>query len=241
MEVKYINQQIGNINQQILRIWENEYKNDLWTLDNKIKAPLFYPENLNKNSILFISLNPSSSDKLNKIDSKYTENINSFYNEVNKGNIYPKITQIQEIEIKIKKEYSYFKPFREISEKVALEWEHIDLFFKRDTNQKNIESGLKEEKKKKFKFFEEQLLESFKLIDIINPKIIVVSNSHASGIVKSRLNLTFENFDDTIGTYIYRNNIPVFLSGMLKTLDLYSRERLELHIKEVIRRKNITP
>lgn len=125
------------INKKILEVWKEKYGKN-----SDVYVPLFYPE-LKNNCIVFIGFNPSFSEKdavriLKKHGYKdiNQENVNDFYkfkllNE-------EKIKEFVKIHTIMKNEYSYFDRFREISESVNLDWVHLDLFFIRKTNQKEV-------------------------------------------------------------------------------------------------------
>jgi hypothetical protein len=68
-----------------------------------------------KNSILFIGINPSFSGK-------HLKNGSHFYNNTQEGKI-----------------YSYFKNFQDLSKKTNVPWSHLDLLYLRETNQKNVQ------------------------------------------------------------------------------------------------------
>ena len=127
------------INDKILQIWEEEQPSDL--------VPQFYDENLNKNALLFIGLNPSFSKKGFERFLKETEykHIKDFENYFSYNNFLQNPTQRDEfirnfinIEEISKNSYPFYLTQRRIAEELKLPYEHIDLFFKRDTNQQNI-------------------------------------------------------------------------------------------------------
>lgn len=167
-------------------------------------------------SILFIGINPS----FNEI--KTIEKESFFYNNEGKELI-----------------HKYFKRFREISEKIKINWSHLDLLYIRETDQKKVKSIFKNEIGRLFLL--EQLMISKKIIENSKPKIIVVSNTLARDLFLQECKFEIF-FDDTIGTHRIINNtqlegIPVFFTSMLtgqRALDNGSYVRLVWHIKFVL-------
>lgn len=187
-------------------------------------------DKIKKKSLLFIGINPSNLDY--KIHDSY------FYNLCQKDNKYKK----------------FFSKFENVSEHVNLYWSHLDLLFFRYTNQNVIDNILHKNTKNGVDFICRQLSVSKKILENIQPKIIVVSNT------KARFFLGFDKalnskqqeiniwmgynfkFDDSIGTYRISNensnllHTPVFFTSMLSgraALDKGSFERLKWHIKFV--------
>ncbi len=113
----------------------------------------------------------------------------------------------------------YFKPIKEIAQFVELEWEHIDLFFQRVTDQHQLNERIFKDGQGAVltKFAEEQLKLSLKLIADVEPVIIVVINAGASKILRDKwAGCLF--FDDKLGTYLVQLNerrVPVFFSSMI--------------------------
>jgi hypothetical protein len=221
-------------NKSILRLWSETFYNE-----EGILAPLVYPV-LNTNQLLFIGINPSFSEKglLRCLkDSKYADlNLTDFY-RWNNENEFDLNTAIA-IEMLTKTNYPYFRKFQDISEYCGLKWDHIDLFFFRETNQVRAKSIIfKNKSEKEFtKFAEQQLALSKQLIENINPKIIVVANALASRIFKNYFEC---KFDDSLGFHrakINNKEIPVFLASMLtgqRAMDNFSYQRLKWHINQV--------
>jgi hypothetical protein len=214
---------MDSVNQKIIKLWKDH------RLHNR--APLLYPE-LKKDSLLFVGLNPSFSEQGLKRMLKeelgfsvISENLDSFFDFENFDD--SKIEIFQQINKISKEKYAYFKKFREISSKTHLDWEHIDLFYVRETNQKAIEREINSS------FYQNQINITLELIEFLNPKMIVIENAFASKILKEKLNLTW---NDKIGTYSSQKKVPVFLSGMLtgqRALDIGSFDRLVWHLKLV--------
>lgn len=132
--------------------------------------------------------------------------------------------------------FPYFKKFPQIANYCGLKWSHIDLFFIRETNQKIVESRFYNYEDA---FLKQNLEIAREIIQLAQPKVIVVSNAFASKVIRS----VFETrFDSNIGTHRIINNkallnVPIFFTSMLtgqRALDNGSFERLKWHIKFVL-------
>lgn len=215
-------------NEQIIKLWKTHQ-----STQGLIKlSPSLYPT-FKETSVLYVGLNPSFN--LKGIKNFLTKKNNKFLSidDIEEIFIFTNINAKKDTIIGIEKialeNYSYFKKFSELSEAIDSSWNHIDLYSFRLTNQKELIS-LKEIHKI---FFEAQLKINLKLINSIDPKYIVVVNAYASSIVKDELGLEWCN---DIGTYLYKEKIPVFLSGMItgqRALDNESYKRLLWHLKNV--------
>lgn len=177
---------------------------------------------IQKNSIVFIGINPSYSNNA------YYNKPTNYYNLLQNGNLYRK----------------YFGRFEEISEKTNLKWTHLDLLYFQHTNQKHVNYYISNTINGK-EFISNQLDITRQILNKISPKIIVISNALARDLFGSKydIGLKFEHFfDNTIGTHIIKsenpdlNNTPLFLTSMLtgvRALDNGSFERLIWHINKI--------
>ena len=172
-----MNLKIKWINEEIVKLYNNKnIKNLFWI--NKLLTPWFYSKKLFDfdADILFVGMNPAwtlkNFDSWDKEDKGVTKNdkINSIINENN----------YKESE----SPYKYYKWFIDLfpKEKENYNWNHIDLFQYRCTNQKELEKIIYDEKyndfiEKQFKIFENFII-------TLNPKIIVISNATASRYLK---------------------------------------------------------
>jgi hypothetical protein len=174
-------------------------------------------EELKANAMLFLGINPSN-----------VENIEKNYSVKKESGIY----WAKEA---FKNEYPYYKPFDNLAN--GMKWSHLDIYFsceKKLENLKELENS---------DFLKEQFNISKIIIQKLAPKMIVVVNAYASHIIQEDKDFGCE-FDDEIGTYRTRkyNNIPIFFSGMItgqRALDIFSRERLKWHIGFVQKKNNI--
>lgn len=192
-----------------------------------------FDEGLKNIDILFIGINPSYS--------KGSISETLFYNK-------------STVETK-----SYFKPFNSIikeleenknfSKKVT--WSHLDMLVFRETQQSYIDNELLKTENG-VDFIYKQLMVSKKILEYLNPKIIVVSNTSARGFlgrdkfIKDKkeygfwMNFDFD-FDYEFGTDKIVNNDKIkpyaFFTSMLsgqRALDKGTRQRLIWHINKVL-------
>lgn len=199
---------------QIDTIWNNEKYQNIPFKERGYAIQCKIP----LNSILFIGINPSFNEKKSK---RYE---NFFY------------------DVHLNDKYQYFKKFKDISEKVEVDWSHFDLLFIRETNQNNIKQIYSKEFGKDF--LNEQLSISKNVIENSKPKVIVISNAYARDLFY--YNCEIETvFDESLGTHKIINNknlegTPIFFTSMLtgqRALDNGSYDRLVWHIKYVLNKK----
>lgn len=113
---------------------------------------------------------------------------------------------------------------------------HHDLVFIRETNQNNVKNWMKNYPK----FFDPQLALSKDIIELSEPRLIVVLNAGARDEFKKLFNKQHVRFDRNLGAHIYNmrgKEIPVLFSSMLsgqRALDLGSRESLLWHVDYII-------
>jgi hypothetical protein len=224
------------INKAAISLWEKTYAGNVE--DKDIRMPLIYPP-IKKESILFIGLNPSFSDRGFRTilaDTKHVDlSPEKFYNWRNRSKFNFKTAL--EIEELAKTKHSYFKKFIEISNDLQLDWEHIDLFYYRDTNQNKLKEVILDRNNLN-DFGRKQLRLTKDLLFEIKPKIVVVANAFASGLFENELNLNVE-FDEYFGCHLTKLNgrtVPTFLASMFtgqRAMDNYSFNRLKWHIKSV--------
>lgn len=201
---------------RINQLWDDEKYKDISIRNNGYAVQ----DDIIKNAILFIGINPSLSPQ--------KEGNRIFY------------SNSQEYD---EKTHPYFKKFIEIHKETGLPWTHLDLFYIRNSNQKDIETLF--EKSVTKDFAKEQYLISKEIIELARPRVIVVNNAYARKWLtdKQTNNDCFKcKFDNEIGTYRIQDNpilvnTPIFFTSMLtgqRALDLGSYERLKWHIKFVL-------
>lgn len=202
---------------QIEEIWHNKRFENLEIL----KRGFSVQDNIMQNALFFVGVNPSYKSDSKGITKVPFEN----YYVNTEDNLHP-----------------YFKKFSKISQDVKIPWTHLDLLFVRETSQNNIKSLEKGKDGKDL--IDKQLKISKEIIELANPKIIVVNNTYAKYLLESDKFSTpkFEYiFDKELGTYIIISpnslkGTPIFFTGMLtgqRALDLGSLERLTWHIEYV--------
>jgi hypothetical protein len=215
---------------------------DLWnrTPDQYTNGLLpFFLDELGKNRVTFIGLNPSFSEPWYKSKLQGTEyesiDIREFYT-FPESSIFDMERSLS-IERHMRTFYPYFNTFKELMLKLGDEWNHIDLFYFRETSQKDCKKYIFIRDPLLNHFAEEQLDITKRLLERIEPKVIVVANALASRIYKNAYTL---EFDDEYGCYfteIAGKRVPTFLTSMLsgqRALDIFSRERLSWHIRKVL-------
>lgn len=230
----------------VLAIWEKFKKHEIF------KSPEFeyrkypiLPETVDKNSLLFIGVNPSF--RKGSVIHENEKPIGFYPAEFNK---------------KIK-DIPYFEKMRNLAEYCESDWTHLDLFFIRETKQELIENLSYDS----IEFLNAQLKISFEIIKRANPKLIIVSNALASEFFGKKketkhreldkiwkgIDLYFEQniwkkestFNSEIGTYqieLNNNLVPIIFSGMLsgqRALDIGSFERLKWQVKMILNGKKM--
>lgn len=158
-------------------------------------------------------------------------------------------------------QHSYFKPFENIEYDLKkrynnqITWTHMDVLVFRETQQSFIGDNLFRSQRG-LEFLMDQLTISKKVLEHIQPKVMVVSNTMARELLgrnkgvnqKTKeefghwMGIDFE-FDETIGTDVIINHetlsgTKVFFTSMLsgqRALDNGTKERLVWHINEVLK------
>jgi len=226
-----------DINMRLINLWEttsSEYLNGLMP---------FFVDKLESQRVTYVGLNPSFSEKGYETglrDTLYKDiNIRDFYS-------FPKsdhfvLEKALDIERKMMKCYPYFKPFGDLLDGTAEMWNHIDLFYLRETSQEKLRRSIFLKTRVLNKFGRDQMDITRNILERITPKAIVVVNALASNIFKEEYKLKFDQYHGCYFTRISGRNVPTFLSSMLsgqRALDIFSRERLGWHIRKVLKDVN---
>ena len=135
--MQYIkNMENEHINSKIIKVWDD------YPTESGEYLPILYPE-FSQGGILFVGLNPSFSDKSFKKILKGTkyEGIN-IKEKLNKKNNDYDFLIWQEGRANEKDACDYFAKFHDISNHLKLPYQHIDLFYFRETNQKEAKKKL---------------------------------------------------------------------------------------------------
>lgn len=232
-----------SVNQAIESLWQRHYP--------QCDAPKLWPLAINKiqaGSILFVGLNPSFSEKGWKTTAGEEFDPNKFY--AWGGNEYDREKDL-ELEANAKKTYSYYAKFRDIADKFGKPWEHIDLFFVRETSQNKFNTMLSfgsQQGEILNDFAKEQLKQSIRLIEASQPLVIVVANAYASDLYRKMFEsqLSGSRFEELGYHYTCLNNrqVPTFFTSMLtqqRALDKGSLERLKWQIGQALKRESQEP
>lgn len=237
---------ISFVNQEVIKLWK-KCENELKNIDKNLKVPLIYPD-LKKDVLLFIGINPSFSSKgFRKIvkDTSYSSlDPTVFYHWDNRKNFEREIEKALEIERLAREKLDFFQKFPEIAGETfsgdTSKWEHIDLFFNRETSQKDFEKKILNNKDME-SFVSAQLDLSKRLINYVCPKAIVIANARASEVFEEKLKGEFPliwHKEYGYHTTVLKNkSMPVFLASMLtgsRAMDGGSYKRLKWHIKKAL-------
>ena len=226
------------INNKIIKLW-NKYFED----DKKVYGPLFY-DNFKKDTILFVGVNPSFSSKGFKSILKDTEyekiNPEKFFKWSNLSKNPKLINDCINVENYAYKNYiSYFARPAEIADSVSLDWQHIDLFLYKETNQSSFMSRILE-KGELNQFGLDQLAIFKDVLKATSPRAIVVTNAFGSETFRKYLANDLV-WDKKRGHHWFSGGgkkVPIFFSSMLsgqRALDRWSYERLKWHIGESLK------
>jgi len=214
--------------------------------------PMFYPK-LKSGAILFVGLNPSFSGKGDfylKESDIGEKSIQEVFRWAQISD--EKILAATKAEYLFRSEYPYYSEFQRIAGELNSQWEHIDLFFYRETSQNELRQKLFQ-KVPDFKedsllidnnfrpFFMDQLNLSIELMTELEPKLIVVVNALAANILYAKLGLK-KTFDENSGAYslVLKDGscCPILLASMLsgqRAMDTFSKERLVWHMEKVLK------
>lgn len=221
------------INQAAFDLWERTF-----TDQDDVLMPLIYPS-IREDAILFIGLNPSFNEKwfvtifrglgLQGVDPL------AFYHWRNRADFDWAVAL--KIERLGRNQYPYFNKFKDIAKHANSEWEHLDLFFYRETSQEQFKQRVYH-KKRLSEFGQHQVELAKTLITQSKPKVIVVANAFASSLFQNLF--PDVRFDERCGyhhTPIEGRAIPTFFSSMLtggRAMDVGSYERLRWHVKQAV-------
>jgi hypothetical protein len=217
-----------------MEIWEttsSEYLNGLMP---------FFVDKLESHRVTFIGLNPSFSENGYEAGLRNTVHegldIRAFYSFPASGSF--DLGKALDMERTMRKDYPYFKPFGDLLEGTSEKWNHIDLFYLRETSQENLRKSIFLKSGVLNEFGRVQMDITRSILEQIAPKAIVVVNALASNIFKEEFNLIFNELHGCYFTQVSGSDVPTFLSSMLtgqRALDTFSRERLGWHIRKVLK------
>ena len=209
---------IEEINATVLKLWKSKDAKVRGNLLPMLLAPI------EQNCIVFIGFNPS-------FPQRYLGGEMEAYFQYRDDITQEEIQRIAEEDKKNFFTYPYFGRMIEIANSLNCKWEHLDLFFLRDRNQRNAENlvlaneGFTDFGAEQFAAFQSAL-------QLSKPQAIVVANAKASHIIKREYKLS----KDKSGLYYYCKELscPMHLGSMLtgqRAMDIYSVERLQAAIE----------
>lgn len=223
-----------SINSKSLHLWQQTFKDD-----DDVLLPLLYP-NLRKGAILFVGLNPSFSQRgyssLLRSTKFSSLEPSSFYHWRNRENL--DLETALEVEQIGRDNYPYFNKFKDIAAYINLDWEHIDLFFYRETSQAQFKQRIYAGSNLSA-FGQSQLDLSKQLVLEAEPRVIVVANAFASSLFLKQF--PDAKFDEDCGYHriqLKNRSVPTFLASMLtgqRAMDNYSYQRLRWHIGQAVK------
>ncbi|HPN30757.1 MAG TPA: hypothetical protein PKY81_07355 [bacterium] len=239
------------INNKICKIWEDFFEYRKSSINQNIlkRTPLLYSRIHFKECILFIGLNPSFSvsgfnsilnnNKLEAIAKLIKkEGLETLFNFTKLDDYKEYLLQIEDC-ARYQKNHRYFTRFNVLTEYLSssinsynFKWEHIDLLYIRETNQKKIQEIISESKNNKFIY--EQIELTLKILYDINPKIIVITSALVPQLLFDIKILS--KFDHNNGCW-FIDKYPVFVTSMLsgqRALDNGSFELLKWNIKRIL-------
>lgn len=222
-----------DINKIALTLWRNA------PLKFKKTLPLLYHQQCPRPSVIFMGLNPSLSSKgLSKIiiGEKHLAGLTT---QIFLAKNYSPKTKhlLLEVEALSVRKHHYFSKFRDMGREQVFKWNHVDLLFVRNTNQKDIEKEFKNDKNKSF--FQNQMDTSMQYAISFKPKVIVVCNAFASALIKHNYCAVLQ-FDSKSGAYKFSNKRTspyIVFSGMLtggRALDNGSYISLKWHLNLIL-------
>jgi|GEM_PF-5944958 len=176
------------LNQELLTLWELQTYSTI--------VPMLYPD-LHKNSFLWVGINPSYSPHSIKPVLRGTdyEHLSEKVDDLNNFFTYrPGLTQTdrrkhQDIQRLHHQKYPFFrsreKLYDEVKAKLPVEVidklpgiEHVDLFHVRVTDSQELYRDMR--KQEHFTFFQSQLLLFQKIVEYIDPQVIMIANAALS-------------------------------------------------------------
>ena len=153
------------------------------------------------------------------------------------GTLEPHLSDLPALEAAARKSYPYYAPFHRLARQLGLPWEHIDLFFFRETGQKNLLPLVADPEGELNDFGRQQVDLAARLLALAQPRIILVANAFAARVFKTHFRLKPLDDDGLYWVTLGGRKVPVFLSSMLsgaRPLDSHSLERLVWHMQKTL-------
>ncbi len=239
----------AKVNEDIIALWEGEKSApELW--------PMLY-EDFFTDGLLTIGLNPSFSNKgWRHLEGEpdlenVLRNPSTFFkwdpNNRDKFNRDEALSAEQSARIR----HPFYEAMRTLRQKTsdashAQSWNHIDLFFVRVTDHKELRGSLfnklSPEEIELTEFGFAQFEQFQKLLEAAKPRVVVIYNALASRIYsKHRGNC---KYDPNCGCYfdkIGSRTVPVFFTGFPTFMDRFTKERLNWHVLYVLQNPQLHP
>ncbi len=143
-----------------------------------------------------------------------------------------------QLETDARKSYPYYLPFHRIARQLGLPWEHIDLFFFRETSQSKLKQMVMDADGTLNDFGLQQVVMAARLLQLARPRIILVANAFAARVFKAQFGLGSLDDEGLYWTELGARKVPTFLSSMLsgaRPLDNHSLERLLWHMQKTLK------
>lgn len=219
---------VKEINCKAVELWQRFIS----ILPNRTKWPLIYPTQLNTGGLVIVGCNPAL-----PTSAKYYK-IPAFNPDDQPWQLMQIADTLATHEAKARGDYPYFTACQALATELGFNsWEHVDLFFYRETSQSNTRRLVETKFEELNDFGNRQFNLSFELLKLTRPKIVLVANAFAARIFKKFHKLEFDNKEGVYWMKLETETVPVFLSSMLsgqRCLDLHSRERLVWHMKTTL-------
>lgn len=189
------------VDEKLYKIWSTRYQEN-----TNVISPLFQEEIL-KNEITFLSLNPSLTPSGNK------DATVGYYPHPS----YPII------DYKLKKaNYPFFQKFYDLGEKLDKPWTMLDLLYERESTQLELEKKYNPKTISEIDkdFLLNQIGLTFEILMRIKPKVVVISNAGTERIIHNYLNdlKIIQELPSIENGFIYKLNGIRFITNESKFL-----------------------
>jgi hypothetical protein len=212
----------------MLALWEQELG-----ADESAYVPLV-PLQPIADRLLIVGLNPSfNPEAIHRLLLDHVVEPAEYFSWANRGAFDANVDIL--LHERAKQNYPYFRSYQRIAAALSVDWDHLDLFFWRETSQRQFRERIlvNGSVAELTAFGRTQLEISVRMIESARPVAIIIANALASDIYLANRNPKFSPergcYEDMLGG----RRIPIFLSSMLsgqRALDKHSLKRLRWHI-----------